>query len=187
MSIFEEGAISDGANANVSVSESVQPSTESATPSADTYEVGWYDPISDGDNLKYILPVGDYKFVITDFEKGRHPGSAKLPACNKAMLTLLVDGPKGQVSVKTDLFLSKSTEWKNAAFFRCIGLKKRGTEFRMCWDKVKGCEGWATFKPRTYADSTGKLHEINNVDKFIDPEDVKSSAVEFDGGPNRKY
>ena len=39
-----------------------------------------------------LLPDGDYPFTVTKFERQRFDGSAKLPPCNKAELTLSVDG-----------------------------------------------------------------------------------------------
>ena len=42
----------------------------------------------ENDNEFQILPDGDYNFTVTGFERGRHQGSAKLPPCNKAIITL---------------------------------------------------------------------------------------------------
>jgi len=45
-------------------------------------ELGWEDIISkDADEYEYaLLPEGDYNFTVESFERGRHPGSEKLPA-----------------------------------------------------------------------------------------------------------
>lgn len=104
---------------------------------ADAYQnnqnmfLDWDDAIeSDGQEF-VILEEGDYNFTVTGFERGRFPGGQKIPACNKAALTLQVSTPQGVAVVHTDLLLYKSMEWKLSAFFRCIGQKKHGERLVM--------------------------------------------------------
>ena len=112
--------------------------------------------------------AGTYTFTVTGFERGRYPGSAKIPACNKASLTLTIDLPRGQTaSCKEDLILYRTLEWKLAAFFRAIGQKKSGERVVMDWSKVLGSRGRAHFKPRTYT-SNGSEHTTNSVDRYYD-------------------
>ena len=121
---------------------------------------------SDG---KSIELDGDYNFQVVGMERGRVPGSQKLPACNKATLSLLVyAGPTESTTVRTDLILHKSLEWKLSQFFRCIGQKKHGERIAMNWDKVEGSCGRAHFKPRKYTDKNGNERTANDVDYFID-------------------
>ena len=104
-----------------------------------------------------------------DFERGRFPGSAKIPPCNKAALTLQVRTPEGKIaSVKVDLILFRSLEWRLSAFFRCIGQKKHGERLVMNWGKVLGSHGRAHFKPRSYTNRDGEERRINDVDRFYD-------------------
>jgi hypothetical protein len=70
----------------------------------------WDDAIENDGQEFYILPEGDYNFTVVDFERGRFPGSAKLPACNKATLTLQVNTTDGTATIKTDLILYRSLE-----------------------------------------------------------------------------
>ena len=44
----------------------------------------WDDALENDGQEFIILPEGDYNFIVTDFERGRFPGSAKMPACNKS-------------------------------------------------------------------------------------------------------
>lgn len=81
---------------------------------ADTYQnnqnmfLDWDDAIeSDGQEF-VILEEGDYNFTVTGFERGRFPGGQKIPACNKAALTLQVSAPQGIAVIHTDLLLYKS-------------------------------------------------------------------------------
>ncbi len=128
----------------------------------------WEDSIlEDGQNF-VTLAEGDYNFIVTNFERGRFPGSEKLPPCNKAVITLAVDTDEGRATIKTDIILYRSLEWRISAFFRCIGLKKHGERLVMDWTKVLGSEGRAHFKPRQYTDKWNNRKTANDVDYFID-------------------
>ncbi len=128
-----------------------------------------WDSALETDGQEYItLEEGDYNFEVTNFERGRFPGSAKIPACNKASITAVVKTDKGNASVKFDLILYRSLEWRISAFFRCIGQKKHGERLVMDWNRVVGSRGRAHFKPRTYTNSYGEEKTANDVDRFID-------------------
>lgn len=129
----------------------------------------WNDVIeSDGQEF-IILEEGDYNFTVTNFERGRFPGSAKIPACNKAALTLQVTMYDGRVAtIKFDLILYRTLEWRISAFFRCIGQKKQDERLVMDWNKVVGTRGRGHFKPRTYTNKDGEERQTNDVDKFYD-------------------
>ena len=131
-------------------------------------EMDWNDAIeSDGQEF-IVLEEGDYNFRVTSFERGHFPGSAKIPACNKAAITVLVETPDGNASVKFDLILFRTLEWRISAFFRCIGQKKHGERLVMDWNRVVGSRGRAHFKPRTYTDRDGNERQANDVDRFYD-------------------
>lgn len=128
----------------------------------------WDDAIENDGQEFIILPEGDYNFTVADFERGRFPGSAKIPACNKATLTLQVNTADGTATIKTDLILYRSLEWRISSFFRCIGQKKHGERLVMNWNAVVGSRGRAHFKPRNYTDRDGNERQANDVDKFYD-------------------
>ena len=128
----------------------------------------WGDEIKNDGQEYVLLPEGDYNFVVTNFERGRFPGSAKISPCNKASLTLQVNSENGIANVRTDLILNRILEWRISAFFRSIGLKKKGERLTMDWSKVVGSMGRAHFKPRTYKDRDGNEHQINDVAHFYD-------------------
>lgn len=128
----------------------------------------WNDAIEQDGQEFILLEPGDYNFRITNFERGHFAGSAKLPACNKATLTLEVDTREGCAYVKYDLILARSLEWKISSFFRCIGQKKHGERLVMDWNKVVGSEGRARFKHRPYTDKNGEQRVTNDVDTFYD-------------------
>ena len=128
----------------------------------------WNDSIENDGQEFIVLPEGDYNFTVTDFERGRFPGSAKIPACNKASLTLRVDTDDGVAFVRTDLILYRSLEWRISSFFRSIGKKKHGERLVMDWNKVLGARGRAHFKPRNYTANDGSERTTNDCDRFID-------------------
>lgn len=129
-----------------------------------------WDSAIESDGQQFItLPEGDYNYTVTQFERGRYPGSAKLPPCNKASLTLQVELPDGSLATcREDLILYRTLEWKLASFFRSIGEKKSGERVVMDWNKVIGRRGRAHFKPRTYTANTGESRSANAVDRYID-------------------
>ena len=141
---------------------------------ADTYKndrnmvMDWNDTIENGGQDFVILEEGDYNFTVTGFERGRFPGGPKVPACNKAALTLQVQTDEGIAVIRTDLLLYRSLEWRISAFFRCIGQKKHGERLVMDWNRVVGSRGRAHFKPRTYTDRDGNERQANDVDRFYD-------------------
>lgn len=148
------------------------------------HELGWDDEISN-DSSFILLEEGDYDFTVTAFERGRfQPGpNSKTPPCNKAILTLSVDTPAGTASVKVDLILYSTMEWKLAEFFRSIGQKKHGEPLRPRWNQVVGSRGRAHFKPRTYTrKEDGSERQANDVTKFYDFDEER--AVTAPWGPS---
>ena len=114
----------------------------------DNSVMDWNDVIEDDGQEFVLLPEGDYNFVVTNFERGRFPGSAKIPATNKATISIQIFSELGVASMKFDLILSKALTWKLSAFFRSIGQKKRGEKITMDWNKVLGAKGRAHIKQR---------------------------------------
>lgn len=128
-------------------------------------ELGWNDEIQKESTFT-ILPNGEYAFTVTNFERARHGGSAKLPACNKAVLTLSF--PDG-VEIKHNLFLHSKTEGLLSNFFICIGHKKPGEKLRMDWNRVRGSRGRAKIGVREWKDDYGRTREANDITEFLAP------------------
>ena len=132
------------------------------------HELGWEDEITvDGGGFIELEP-GDYQFTVVDFERARHipnpqnPG--KLPACNKAIVTISIETAEGEARLKHNLFLHSSTEGMLSAFFGAIGQKKHGEPLKMNWN-ILGAKGVARIGKRqgtgNYADR--KFDDIKSM------------------------
>lgn len=142
-------------------------------PSMVDHEFGWDDEISNEGTPFRVVPEGDYKFTIVGFEKGRHqpqPGG-KLPACNKAILTVRVNDPSdgAEVDLVYNLFLHSSQEWKLCEFFVGIGRKKHGEPLRMDWSNMIGVTGMCHVKVRKYKNRDGQERDSNEISKWFEP------------------
>ena len=105
-------------------------------------EFGWDDEIQNDSPDRVVLPEGEYPFEVTKFERQRHPGSAKLPPCAMALLTIQIDGgEKGPSVVTHRLYLHTRTEGLLCAFFESIGQRKHGEALRPRWNEVNGSRG----------------------------------------------
>lgn len=125
----------------------------------------WDDEIEKDDDF-IVLPDGDYYFRVEGFERGRHPGSEKLPPCPKAIIKIKVFSDQGEISLNHNLFLHSRTESMISAFFVGIGLKKKGERLKMDWNKVVGAEGKLKLGTRTYNGNT-----YNDIKKFYRPDE----------------
>lgn len=133
----------------------------------------WDDAIENEGQEYVLLPEGDYAFTVVALEKARHmpQQGGKLPPCNKAILTLRVTDEDGRgADIKYNLFLHSSQEWKLCQFFTGIGLRRKGEKFVMAWNRVVGAGGRCHVKIRSYTKKNGDPAQINEIDKFLEPE-----------------
>ena len=131
------------------------------------YELGWDDEIEESGPSFALLPAGDYNFTVTKFERGRHQGSEKLPACNMAILTLEIDGGEhGSTIVTNRLFLHSKTEGFLSNFFEAIGHKNEGERVKMNWNAVHGAKGRCTLEINKFM-SKGEERQNNQVKTFL--------------------
>jgi len=134
-------------------------------------ELGWEDTI-ENDSTFVLLPEGEYDFTVTKFERGRHPGSDKLPACNKAVVTLEVNSAAGEkVELRHNLFLHTKCEGMLCAFFTAIGQRKHGEKLQMDWSKVIGSKGRVKISIRKWTSKDGNEMQSNGIKRFVEPSD----------------
>ncbi|HHU3810065.1 TPA: hypothetical protein ACUBXP_000489 [Streptococcus pyogenes] len=143
-------------------------------------ELGWDDEITQ-DSVGFVqLVPGDYQFTVTNMEHARHtpnpksPG--KLPACNKAVVTIQIETSEGIAQLTHNLFLHTTTEGMLSAFFGAIGQKKHGEPLKMNWNTVIGAKGVARINKRKgtgdYAD-----REYDNIKSMIYADEVDWTKV----------
>ena len=134
-------------------------------------ELGWDDEIeNDGQDFE-LVPDGDYDFEVVAFERGRHAGSEKLPACNKAMIHIKVYGSNGaSTTIIHNLFLHSRTEGMVSAFLVGIGQKKKGESIKPRWGEVVGSKGRCkvVIKKWKHRD-TGEEMSGNEIKRFYEP------------------
>ena len=138
-------------------------------------EFAWDDYIENDSPDYILLDEGDYNFKVTAFERQRHPGSAKLPPCNKAVLTLEIESDKGVANVKHNLFLHSKTEGMICAFFTAIGMRKKGERLKMDWNRVIGSTGRCRIGIHTFPKKDGTEGKSNDVKYFYEPENVTAA------------
>lgn len=141
-------------------------------------ELDWNDEIEKDSDFT-LLPEGDYDFTVESFERGRHPGSDKLPACNKAILKLRIDSNEGSTILTHNLFLHTKTEGMISAFFTAIGQKKKGEKVKMNWNAVIGAKGRCKLSIRNWKGNDGEERQSNEIKKFYEKEEKQFKAGEF--------
>lgn len=139
------------------------------------HEIGWEDTI-EKDSDRVLLPDGLYYFTVLGLERTRHmpnpqnPG--KLPACNKAIVSIKIVANEGETELRHNLFLHSSTEGMLSAFFAAIGQKKKGEPLRMNWNAIIGKTGVCKVGTRQY-----NGNNYNEVKSMLYPEDVDYTKV----------
>lgn len=146
---------------------------------AEERELNWDDQIEKDSDEYVLLPEGDYNFTVEGFDRARHGGSEKLPPCNKAILRLRIDGPKGSTVITHNLFLHTKTESLLSAFFASIGQKKKGEAISMNWNAVPGSTGRAKVGIHTYTNDRGEERKYNNIKSFYPKEARKFEPGRF--------
>lgn len=137
----------------------------------------WDDQIQNDGAEFTLLPEGDYNFEVKKFERGRHNGSDKLPACNKAILTIGLSAENGDTTtVEHNLFLHSKTEGMLSSFFASIGQKKKGEPLKMNWPSVTGSTGRCKVVIEEWEGRSGEKMQSNRIKKFYPRE------VEFQEG-----
>lgn len=143
------------------------------------HELDWNDEITNDGSEFISLQPGDYQFTVTNIERARHtpnphnPG--KLPACNKAIVSIKIETAEGSTTLKHNLFLHSTTEGMLSAFFGAIGQKKHGQPLKMNWNVI-GATGVCRINKRKgtgqYAD-----HEYDNIKSMIYANDIDWTKV----------
>lgn len=135
------------------------------------YELGWDSQIENEGTPFVVAEPGDYNFTVVNMERARFNGSAKMPPCNQAKLTLRMAMPDGSIcDVKHNLFLHTKTEWKLSEFFLSIGQKQKGQKLVPNWNNLIGATGRCKVTKRSFKNKDGRDMETNDIERFYEPE-----------------
>lgn len=136
------------------------------------FEFGWDDKIEKDSSDFVLLNEGVYPFVVEKFERGRSKGEGKWPACNMAIVSLIVDGgSQGKTTLKENLILYSLNEWKLSSFYVSIGMKKKGEPLNMDWPGTIRKSGYCKIKIEEYTKQDGTIGNSNRIEKFLAPDD----------------
>lgn len=131
-------------------------------------EFRWDDTIKN-DSTFELVPDGEYDFEIKGFERGRHNGSDKMPACPKATVLIRVDNGKNATTLRHNLFLHSKTEGLLCAYFAACGMRKKGEPLRMNFEGSVGRRGKCVVGTRNWTGNNKQAMQSNEIEKFIMP------------------
>ncbi len=129
---------------------------------------GWNDSVEKDSEERALVPEGAYNAKILWIEKGEFAGSAKLSACPKAIITMMLDTGDTPTPITTTILLHRKLEWKIKEFFRAVGRAKHGEPYKMNWDGLEGARLRVHVSRHTFLDKYGEEKVSNQVDKFYD-------------------
>lgn len=139
-----------------------------------------WDDIINNESTFTLVDEGDYTFRVVKMTRERHPGSAKLPACPKATLTLAITDDAGNelTSLQHSLFMYSTVEGLISAFFLSVGLKKHGEPVSLAqFNNVVGKTGRCHVFVDTWTNDKGEEKKNNKIKYFIDAT-VQSAPVQ---------
>lgn len=141
-----------------------------------------WDSEIENDSSFTLLPEGDYDFIITDFERKRFEGSAKMSACPQAALSVKLfdraDPSKGSTTVTHNLFLNYKCEGLLCEFFTAIGDRKHGEKLKPNWNAVVGKGGRCKVGVREWTSTKdGSKKQSNEIKRFYEPEEKPAAPA----------
>ena len=141
-----------------------------------------WDDMINNESTFTLVEEGDYDFRVMKVERGRHSGSAKLPACPKVTLTLAILDDCGNelTSLTHNIFMHTSVEGLISAFLLSVGLKKHGepvplTEFEKAPGRVGKCH---VYKDK-WTNDRGEEKENNKIKYFLDAVPAQPSQASY--------
>ena len=130
-----------------------------------------WDDMINNESTFTLVEEGDYDFKVIKVERGRHGGSAKLPACPKVTLTLAILDDSGNelTSLTHNIYMHSSVEGLISAFLLSVGLKKHGEPVRLtAFEKAPGRVGKCHVYKDKWTNDRGEEKENNKIKYFLD-------------------
>lgn len=134
----------------------------------ENYALGWDDEITVESKEFSPIPEGDYAFEVISVERGQFNGSAKMPACPEAIVTVRLTVGTGTRQLIERIKLVKSLDWIIDQFFKSVGLRDEAagaeTPLLMQWARTVGLTGACHVSAEEY---NGKTY--NHVARWYKP------------------
>ena len=132
----------------------------------------WDSEVTNEQREFVLLPAGDYLFTVQSFERARYEGSAKLPPCSMAKLTITIHGgDKGETTVTHRLYLHTKTQGLLGAFLRVSASASAARRSAPAGTKLsvrRACAAWACGNtPSRAAPHAGETGQANEIEKFL--------------------
>lgn len=143
---------------------------------AEGKELGWEDTITKDSEEFPRLEPGDYDFTIDHYERGRSSGEGKLPACKMAIVYFNIHA-EGDPQIRENFILHSALEWKLSQLFASVGLKKKGEELVMNWNKLPGLTGRCQISLDPDRNDPEKIY--NHIKKLYPKEQKQFKAGSF--------
>ena len=130
----------------------------------------------DAKEFKVIPPNTEVAFTVVEFERAT---TAK--GDNMAKVSLLCETADGQrTTIKENLVLIRSCEWKINQLFRSVGLRKHGETSVPKWMELKGSSGRARLNVEKWIGKNGNTYEGNVIKNYLEPEEEPTPAADSD-------
>lgn len=134
----------------------------------------WDDDVEDVANEYILLDEGNYAFTVDSYARERYEGSAKVPPCPRANVSLVIDLPDGRSAKISDrILLYTGGQWRISQFFKCLGFQKDPETDKITpkWNEAPGKSGIVNIKQRTYTNNDGEERTTNDVSRYLSPEE----------------
>lgn len=149
---------------------------------------------TDAENKTYILlPEGDYKYMVTDWEIGISTGPSTAGSEKYTAKFTLIDHPGSEL--KETLIDHPKTAWKIDTFLKCSGIKlEKGSSYEfnrvfaeeqnVLWVNPIGLRGWCKLVQEDYVTKAKTTIKINKIaifytDKEKLPQVISEEEIPF--------
>ena len=131
-------------------------------------ELGWNDTIEHDGSDWVLLPPGEYPFTVEKFERARFAGSAKLPPCNQAKLTLTVGDDDGLRDVHAG---ARGADEDVAARLAVVELERDSPQFVLALEARERDEAAIVYDPAM--EYLAQFYEPERGDVILNPLDER--------------
>lgn len=144
---------------------------------SDNERLDWNSETSQEAKEFTILPENTVvDFTVVGFERAT---TAK--GDNMAKLTLRCRTSDGlEATLRENLVLLRSCEWRINQFLTCVGLRKHGERSVPKWNLVNGSHGKARLGVESWQGKDGKTYSGNVIKSYLEPEEFAETDDDED-------